>query len=388
MAAPGGMPLLITSNRKVKPAAKVTWLQQTMTYLLVAAVAALVLSALAVLLKTHSYNTTQLHAGAGAAGQKGGPAGGTATDTGVAVAAGASTKAKSGGAAKSGSKAPVPKYTGALLPCGSHVWHVGAGVEACSWVEACTRGGGLLRPQQLCNGHVRASSSSRGLRTADEQHCTTVCAPSLNHCCCIDSAALSVAPPTWGCGTGVCRAGPVHHFSTSNTSHALTTVLHFTLHPHLPPPPPRGAFKLLAELSDADLAKLRKAAEVVAPEVIANGPPGGAFDPAYKTPCWKDAKEGGKLRCIPYFYVTGQFHSGGGSLWAKLKEHPQVITVSRWRAGAVAVRLLLAGGLHGRGGRFGGEMSLHGGLWLVTGGRGGGRAVARVLFVVADGWVG
>ena len=51
----------------------------------------------------------------------------------------------------------------------------------------------------------------------------------------------------------------------------------------------------------------------------------GQYDPQYRNPCWSD--KAGNLRCLPYVYLMGGFHSGATSLGQKLSRHPDILTV-------------------------------------------------------------
>lgn len=90
-------------------------------------------------------------------------------------------------------------------------------------------------------------------------------------------------------------------------------------------------------LDDVELQRIRTAAGILDPELMQHAPPMNAFDPIFKSPCWKpaagaSASEGasaaGGLRCLPSFLVTGLFHAGALSLAGALMRHPNVATVS------------------------------------------------------------
>ena len=63
---------------------------------------------------------------------------------------------------------------------------------------------------------------------------------------------------------------------------------------------------------------------------------GGKYNPSYRNPCWSVA-DGGALRCIPYVYIMGAFHSGVTSMKVKVASHPSFLTV---RLVSVTVRLV------------------------------------------------
>ena len=65
-------------------------------------------------------------------------------------------------------------------------------------------------------------------------------------------------------------------------------------------------------------------AEVDIPMLLA----GGKYESSYRNPCWKgDKGQAGGLKCIPYVYIMGAFHSGVTSLGVKVSRHPSVLTV-------------------------------------------------------------
>ena len=67
---------------------------------------------------------------------------------------------------------------------------------------------------------------------------------------------------------------------------------------------------------------MRKVAAALDPHTMENAPT--SFLDAYKNPCWEDA---GRLKCIPHVYITGSFHAGSATLYDKLAEHPDILTV-------------------------------------------------------------
>ncbi|GLC34028.1 hypothetical protein PLESTB_000830200 [Pleodorina starrii] len=77
-----------------------------------------------------------------------------------------------------------------------------------------------------------------------------------------------------------------------------------------------------SEPSAEELARYRKAARVLDPEVMQHVP--DTFDSGVKNPCWTNSS--GAFRCLPYFYVTGMFHAGATSISEKLRLHPDVLT--------------------------------------------------------------
>lgn len=64
----------------------------------------------------------------------------------------------------------------------------------------------------------------------------------------------------------------------------------------------------------------RASAKLLDPELFEGLPE--TFDPAYKNPCWEDAK--GSRHCLPYFYFLGSFQSGSRDVQEKVLRHPQV----------------------------------------------------------------
>ncbi len=85
-----------------------------------------------------------------------------------------------------------------------------------------------------------------------------------------------------------------------------------------------------ANLLNVPPARLRLIGKALDPEVMAHTlPDDAAFDPAFKNPCWHAGGPTGPLQCLPYLYLLGGFQSGAGTLYAKLVEHPDIVTVRR-----------------------------------------------------------
>uniref|UniRef100_A0A061RGM4 N-acetylgalactosamine 4-sulfate 6-O-sulfotransferase n=2 Tax=Tetraselmis sp. GSL018 TaxID=582737 RepID=A0A061RGM4_9CHLO len=57
-----------------------------------------------------------------------------------------------------------------------------------------------------------------------------------------------------------------------------------------------------------------------APDVFSGLPK--EFDPAYRNPCWR---EGGSLRCIPYFHILGVSKCGTTDLYHRVAKHPELV---------------------------------------------------------------
>ncbi|GFR42500.1 hypothetical protein Agub_g3302 [Astrephomene gubernaculifera] len=75
------------------------------------------------------------------------------------------------------------------------------------------------------------------------------------------------------------------------------------------------------EPSPEEVSRLRKAAQVLDPELMEQIPE--AFNSSVRNPCWTSPS--GEFKCLPYFYVTGLFHAGGLTLGNMLREHPEVV---------------------------------------------------------------
>lgn len=83
-------------------------------------------------------------------------------------------------------------------------------------------------------------------------------------------------------------------------------------------------------LSGMGLARLRTGAAVLDPELMQDVPQ--QYNTSFLNPCW-DSEAAGKLRCLPYVYVSG-FHTGAGSLARRLSAHPNILmdagSLSSW----------------------------------------------------------
>eukprot|EP00873_Tetraselmis_striata_P009748 jgi/Tetstr1/430012/TSEL_019873.t1 len=74
-----------------------------------------------------------------------------------------------------------------------------------------------------------------------------------------------------------------------------------------------------------DAATIRNAAKALDIDLIKGAPRLGVpFDARYKNPCWTNS--GGKLRCLPAFYILGSFQAGTANMYASLAAHPQVVS--------------------------------------------------------------
>lgn len=98
---------------------------------------------------------------------------------------------------------------------------------------------------------------------------------------------------------------PVHHRHSNGTAAGPTPK------PRDGQPPPGVS----AAAAAASVAKLE-------PELFASLPP--AFLPELKTPCFH-ANGTGPLRCLPYYFILGDFQCGVRDLATRLARHPQVV---------------------------------------------------------------
>lgn len=78
---------------------------------------------------------------------------------------------------------------------------------------------------------------------------------------------------------------------------------------------------LFRALPTASLSQ--NAARVIDPSLFNGfGDEGIEFLEDMKNPCWSD---GGRLKCLPYFYILGPFQAGVRDMQAKMYRHPQIV---------------------------------------------------------------
>jgi hypothetical protein len=64
------------------------------------------------------------------------------------------------------------------------------------------------------------------------------------------------------------------------------------------------------------------AVQLAAPDIAARLPL--RFEEKLATPCWVDGENGGKLKCLPAFFIAGGMQCGSGLLWKRLQVHAHV----------------------------------------------------------------